>query len=247
VSISIVRGPRILALLGIASVLLFAACGTSTLSLSATEIIAKAKDATSKSLKDAKYSLNLTIDTTTSGAKVSVPATGNGIITANPSRTYSKVSLNLLGTTIDTEIITDGSTSYTKNGGATVWTKSTGNSSSSSLFGATGNFLDISIQNPVLVGHTMINGVDTYHISGKVITTPTAGSTTPDTTSEDLYIRTDNFYLDKISSVTTSTTSILPTGGAGSNTPTTLTITVQFSDWNKGTKIDLPPSDQVQG
>jgi hypothetical protein len=82
-----------------------------------------------------------------------------------------------------------------------------------------------------------VNGHQVYHLRGTLVApTPAATSSTDTPTTEDLWVRTDNFYPAKVMISSTSTT-------AGATSTATATIT--FTSWNTGLTITIPPAKDV--
>lgn len=233
----------VFALLATISVLALAACGGSaaTKPLTAADII---KNAQNSNLKDTTFDAAFAI--TTSG--IALNFTGTGKATQSPNRSEIVYTVSILGQSITSDTITDGNDTYTKTtpGTTTEWVKTTG-SSGSSLGVNSSDLTDFSqLSNATLVGTETVNGYQAYHLKGTVPdSTPTPGPTpsatsTPSTssTTEDLWIRTGNYYPLKVL-VT------LADSSASSGSATTGTVTFTFKTWNTGISIALPPANDV--
>lgn len=181
-------------------------------------------------MKDATFTMDLKI----SGAGgVSFNATGNGKLMTNPDRSTIHLTAQLLGVTIDSDLVTADGYDYDKTAPNTRWTKQASGTS------ATGVSLDYGgMQEVSLVAIETVNGARTYHLKGKVkpAATPTSGSTEA-SSDEEVWVRTDNFYPIKMLVHDASTD---PTSGA-----TMVDGTIVFTAWDSHVKIDIPPADQV--
>ena len=201
---------------------------TPTATPNASQILAKMQAFT---YNDASFTMSL--DFTSQGQSIS--GTGGGKITKNPNRSDIQFSFPLTesGTTytIQFEVITDGSTSYTQISGIPglstngKWIQS---SSSSTSAGITpfdpGQLTNMgSLSNATLVGADTINGVPVYHLTAT--DTGSSGGTA------DIYVRQDNNQPVKISFTMTGSTS-------GS-------ISIVFTSFNTGITISTPSPDQV--
>ncbi len=227
-----VGGSALIAACLAVSVLATAACGaTSTKPLTAAEI---AQKTTQSDLKDTAFKLTASI----SASGLNIVFTGNGKFTKSPPRAELILHTSLLGTTVTIDDITAGGYDYTKTtpSKTTKYVKTKSNSSSG-LGVSGGSFTDFgSIGNPTLVGTETVDGYQTYHLRGTPTTaTPTAGSSsTPGT--EDLWVKTDNFY--PVKAMLTQTSSV-----SGQTASENLTIT--FTSWNTGLTINVPPANDV--
>jgi hypothetical protein len=188
-------------------------------------------------VQQAKYNdATFTLNFTGSFSGTTSTGTGNGKITKNPERADISLTLSVSGQQITVESITDKATNaaYTKISGLDLpgfdgskWTKTDLGSSSSSLFD-TSQITDFSkdLKNLKLVGNDTVDGTKVWHITG----TSTAGG---QNSTIDMYVTQDgNYYPKKV--VVTSTGS-----AAG-------TFTLDFTSFNTGITISLPPADQVQ-
>ena len=216
--------------------LLLAACSTSTSDAGATttgtvapsaqarEILAKAQ---AVKLKDATLK---TLVTTKRGSQT-VTLDGTARTTADPRRVEVAGTASL---GIPYHAIVDGSVIYIKLNDK--WLKYTvGNANAEFNY----DFLSLveQLQNPGLVGTETINGVQTYHLRGTVQTpvTPNANQRI-ETTTEDLWVRQDNYYPAKI---------VAHGGGTNKGTSFTVDVTATFTTWNSGVTITPPSPDQV--
>jgi hypothetical protein len=92
------------------------------------------------------------------------------------------------------------------------------------------------MQQPQLVGAETVNGAATYHLRGMLPQPSDSGSgatanASTDTSTEDLWVRQDNFYPAKVAAQVNGTSS-------GQNV--TADITGTFTAWNSGISIALP-------
>ncbi len=236
--------------LACASMLIVAACGSSTGNPSQLKQVPHPTvqsiltSAQAAHFKDAEYTVTLTISGSSGGQNVSVTGTGNGKATSNPQRSDVTINVSVAGVSLNEEVITDGSNVYTKTTGATKWTKTTATSTdpTSSLTNPTSLFGPSSLQGASLVGVETVNGVSSYHLHGTVPASTlgsAAGSGTGDLTS-DVWFRTDNYYPVKL--VITSTGS---TSGSSAGTYS-VSIIINFTSWDTGVTIQVPPASQVQ-
>ncbi len=162
-----------------------------------------------------------TITISSSADGTAFDGSGSGKFTTSPSRASMTISATIAGQAVEIDVVSDDATSTTYTRIpllSTQWTKS---SSDSSGFG-TGSLGSFDMTNPTLVGTEQINGVNVYHVQGQ--------DTTDTTATDDLYARTDNYQPVRFSVKST-----------GSN------ATIDFTSFNTGITIDLPPTDQVQG
>ena len=223
----------------------FAACGaaSSTAPLSAADIISKAQNAHPK---DATFTLSLMVNGTSNGTAVNTQLTGNGELTRTPPRSHVTLNATISGISVTVEDITDGTTQYNKTTSPSLpsngkWMKTTVSSTDPSnvSFGS----LYTNIKNPKLVGTEKVNGNDAYHITGTPIEdTPTAGTPATSTTStatEDIWVKTNNFYPVKLSITGTSAS------GSGLVDTGTSNTVVTFTKWDSGVSIAVPSPDQV--
>lgn len=206
--------------------LTLAACGVSTpskitLGSPATPDAATiVKNVGKADVKDATFTLNAT--TTMQGANTTLSGTGK--LTLNPTRTDIVLNTTIQQTAVTVEVITDGSTSYTKLSGIpglpATWTKaSTGASSSvdTSQFTKYGN-----LNNATLVGVETVNGTVVYHLKGE------SGGY-----QQDVYVRRDNYYPVKVVVHGTSSAAF--------------DATIVFTAINTGITITPPPASEVKG
>lgn len=223
-----------------------AACGAAgaTTPLTASGIISKAQSAHPK---DATFTLNYTINGTSNGTTINSQLTGSGELTSTPPRSHLTLSGTVIGQTITSETITDGTTEYNKTTAPSLpsdgkWTKTTVSSTDPSA-DLSFSSLYTGIKNPKLIGTETVNGNNTYHISGTPIEdTPAAGTpaaTSTTTSTEDVWIRTDNFYPAKFS-ITGS-----DAAGSGIVDIGTSSIVITFTKWDSGVTITVPSPDQV--
>lgn len=235
----VVTGPNLGVMFLLGCALLLAACGanggsaTATKPLTAAEILQRSQNS---ALKDATFDATLGI----ASSGLTINFTGTGKLTKSPARSELVLHGTLLGVTETVDTITDGNTSYTLTtpGQTTKWVKTTG--SGSALPGSGSSITNYGdLQNPTLIGTETLNGHQVYHLSGKLLdATPTAGSTTSATsaTTEELWVRTDNFYPAKVAINGTTTSS-----GATS----TVNVVLTFTSWDTGITIALPPPSDV--
>jgi hypothetical protein len=237
----IVRAPRRFAgLLMVAlGMLALAACAgpaglgappTPTATPTVSQILDHAKNA---QIKDATFNLNF--QGTAAGTTVS--GNGTGTITTSPNRSDIKLTLNVQGTTVTVDVIsdTDGKASYTKISGLnlpgvddTKWTK--GPLTGGSSLVDTSQFTDFAnLTNAKLVGVETVNGQKVWHLQGTAAAS--AGDTSASGT-EDLFISQDKYYPVQVK--------IHTTGTAAAD------ITLTFTGVNTGATVALPPADQIQ-
>jgi hypothetical protein len=217
-------------------ILLLAACSTSTNdggatttgtvtpSAQAREILAKAQ---AVKLKDA----TLKTQVTTKRGSQTVNLDGTARTTASPRR-VEVVGTASLG--VPYHAIVDGSVIYIELDNK--WLKYTvGNNNAEFNY----DFISLitQLQNPGLVGTETINGAQTYHLRGTVQAPVTPGANQSiETTTEDLWVRQDNYYPAKI---------VAHGGGANKGTSFTVDVTATFTAWNSGFAITPPSPDQV--
>jgi LppX_LprAFG lipoprotein len=218
--------------------LLLAACSTSTgtgagaatstttaaPSAQAREILASAQ---AVKLKDA----TLKTQVTTKRGSQTVNLDGTARTTASPRR-IEVVGAASLG--VPYQAIIDGNVIYIKL--TDKWLKAPlGNANAEFNY----DFLALveQLQNPSLVGTETINGAQTYHLRGTVATPVTPGANQSiETTTEDLWVRQDNYYPMKI---------VAHGGGSSKGTSIIVDVTATFTAWNSGITITPPPPDQV--
>jgi hypothetical protein len=228
-----VRGSAFIAACLAVSVLATAACGaTSIKPLTATDVVQKAQ---TSSLKDTAFDLKL--DVVASGVTISF--TGTGKLTQSPERSEINLHGSFLGQSIQVDDITAGGFDYTKTtpSKTTKYVK-TASGTGSSLGVGGGTITSFgNLHSPTLVGIETVNGHQVYHLRGTLVApTPAATSSTDTPTTEDLWVRTDNFYPAKVMISSTSTS-------AGATSTATATIT--FTSWNTGLTITIPPAKDV--
>lgn len=202
--------------------LLTGASATPTLST----ILQKAQKAT---YKDTTFTMDL--KATTSGQAFT--GKGNGEETTTPKRVKFILTLSAGGLSLDTTTIYDNASgaSYTQIKGLpgtnpNTWSKSSSGASIVDI--ASPNALvDFSkVQNAKLVGTTTKNGVAVWHVSGNYTQGTTAANI-------DAYIRESDY---------------LPAEEVVSSTGSTASdITIDFTKYNSGITIDLPPASSVTG
>jgi LppX_LprAFG lipoprotein len=200
------------------------ATGTVPPSADAREILAKAQ---AVKLKDATLQTQVT---TKRGAQT-ITLDGTARTTADPRRvevvgTASKV--------LPYHAIVDGNVIYIQ--ADNKWLKYTvGNDNAEFNY----DFLALveQLRNPSLVGTETINGAQTYHLRGTVETPVTPGANQSiETTTEDLWVRQDNYYPAKI---------LAHGGGSSKGVSIRVDATATFTAWNSGFTITPPPPDQV--
>jgi hypothetical protein len=193
-------------------------------SAQAREILAKAQ---AVKLKDA----TLKTQVTTKRGSQTVNLDGTARTTADPRRVEVVGSASL---GVPYQAIVDGNVIYIKL--TDKWLKvPLGNANAEFNY----DFLALveQLQNPGLVGTETINGVQTYHLRGTVETPVTPGANQSiETTTEDLWVRQDNYYPMKI---------VAHGGGSSKGTSVTVDVTATFTAWNSGITITPPPPDQV--
>jgi hypothetical protein len=206
---------------------------------SASAILSKAQSA---SYKDASLTYSNTSKSSGGGgADVNTQLTGPGELTHNPSRSHLTLTGSINNQTVAIESITDGSTLYTKSSYSIFksdgfWHQTKVDAGSSAVN------LDkeyAEIQNPKLVGTETVNGYSAYHITGTPAPNHAVESTVTQSGTEDIWIRTDNFYPLKFSGKSTSTDS-------SDGTTDTSSISVVFNKWDSGISIALPPPSQIK-
>ena len=197
--------------------------------------------AASASFKDATFTLtssSVVLGTTTNG-------TGNGALTKSPER--AKITLNipftLAGTTstVTFDIIVDKATdsTYTRItglpsvGGASLgsdkWTKTSTSSAASSSPVDVSSLIDADkMKDAKVIGVETLDGAQVYHLrsTGSSATATVGATPTTGDTTTDIYIRTDNYRVQKITSHTTG------------DSPSDLTLA--FTAYDTGVTIDLP-------
>jgi len=191
--------------------------------------------ASTASYKDATFTLTLSTlisGTTTTG-------TGSGALTKLPER--AKLTLiipfTLAGTTntVTFDIVVDKATdsTYTRITGLPVgsdkWTKTTTSSDVSGSPVNVSSLIDVDkLKDAKLIGVETVDGVKVYHAQATGSTTTTTAGSTPTTSDSttDIYVRTDNYRVQKISSHIT--------GDTASD------VSLTFTAYDTGVTIDLP-------
>lgn len=216
--------------LALSSVFTLGACGiptavnaTPTATPNVTTIVQKTSTAIT-SIKDATYNLKMNLSTDGS----SIDATGNGTMTTSPKRLQMTLNLTLSGISATETLIEDDATgtTYTQGPGvpAGKWQKT---SSGASLTGAADptQISDLSsLANAKLAGTTTKNGQTVWHITG----TETQDGATANV---DAYIRQADYLPAEVDMTTTGTLA--------------MTITMDFTKYNSGVTITLPPASAV--
>jgi hypothetical protein len=200
------------------------ATGTVAPSASAREILTKAQ---AVKLKDA----TLKTQVTTKRGSQTVTLDGTARTTASPRRVEVAGTASL---GVPYQAIVDGNTIYIKL--ADKWLKVPVGSANAEF---NYDFIALveQLQNPTLVGTETINGFQTYHLRGTVQAPVTPGANQKiETTTEDLWVRQDNYYPAKI---------VAHGGGSNNGTSVTVDVTATFTAWNSGITITPPPADQV--
>lgn len=189
--------------------------------------------AQSAQYNDAKFTMNMT--TTTAGT--SLTFTGDGKITKSPDRIEITMSTSISGQSITFDIIGDtaSNTGYFKLSGITLpgvnsstWYKSSGGSSAASALSpiSASTFSQLSqLSNAKLLGTEQLGGTSVWHLQGTSTVSGTA-------TTVDMYVRQDNYRPQRIVAQSTGTTP--------------LNMTINFTGYNTGLTIPLPPASQVQ-
>lgn len=193
--------------------------GTPTPAASAATILANAQQAKPKA---AAYIAD--IQTVANGATTELKETISYIL--QPARAHEIIATTSGGTNSTIETFTDGTTSYIMLGGQwmkagtapDVATLDIGKTTLASVAGASSSF--------TLVGTETLNGVATYHLTAS----PPAATSAQG--KADVWVRQDNYYLVKLTAQEASTT------GAQQGQAT---ISITYSAWDDGVKIDLPP------
>ncbi len=207
-------------------------------SLSASEILSMAQSA---QLKDATFTLSIVPPSGTSTGSSGLPLSlsGAGTLTTTPARDDITFVITVSGTEVNVEEIIDGTTIYLKLPAQAKWLKG----GLSSAIGSP-RVLDYARLNDVkVIGPQTLNGAATYHLSANVASTgtPVVGSSSAET--EDLWIRADDHFPQRIiehvaGSISTSNSSV-PFTLSGS-----YDFKVDFTAWNTGATIALPdPAD----
>jgi hypothetical protein len=213
-----------------------AACGSvAPKALTAEQIAQKVNQA---NIKDAGFDLNLNI---TAGG-TTLTFTGNGKFTQSPARSELTLKGNFLGTDTTIDDITADGYDYTKTTPSTTTKYVKAPIGADSTIGIGGSSINTiaDLNSPTLVGIETINGAPAYHLRGTVTTpTPEANASTPSgPATEDLWVKTSNFYPVKAALSSDSTT-------AGQKTTTLITVT--FTSWNTGITINVPPPSDIEG
>jgi hypothetical protein len=197
--------------------------------------------AATASYKDATFSL--TVSTTIAGTMTN--GTGSGALTKSPER--AKITLNipftLEGTTsnVTFDIVVDKATdsTYTRITGlpsvggiplgSDKWTKTSTSAAAGSSPVDVSSLIDVDkMKDAQLIGVETLGGVQVYHLQSKGSSATATADATPTTadTMIDIYVRTDNYRVQKISSHSTGDTAA----------DTALT----FTAYDTGVTIDLP-------
>lgn len=203
---------------------------------SATSILSRAQ---SMPPKDATFTLNYTITDAANHAQFS----GNGELSSNPPYSHRTIAGTIVGQNIITEEIADDVAKYTKTIVPNMpsdgkWQKTELDSfdpfmrlSFSSLYSG--------IKHPKLVGTGMLNGNRTYHITGtftgEILTAIMPDAVNALSATEDIWIRTDNFYPAKFNITRSSVSSLV----------STTSIVITFIKWDSGIAIAIPSPEQV--
>lgn len=219
-------------------------CGAPNLGAKATAtpdaatILQRAATAT---YKDATFTLTFSsaiLGTTTNG-------TGSGALTKSPERAKITLSVpfTLEGTTsnVTFDIVVDKATdsTYTRitglpsvggiSLGSDQWTKTSTSAAAGSSPVDVSSLIDVDkMKDAKLIGVETLDGVQVYHLrstGSSATATADATPTTADTTT-DIYIRTDNYRVQKITAHTAGTT------------PSDTTLA--FTAYDTGVTIDLP-------
>jgi hypothetical protein len=197
--------------------------------------------AATASYKDATFSLTVStvvLGTTTNG-------TGSGALTKSPER--AKITLNipftLEGTTsnVTFDIIVDKATdsTYTRitglpsvggiSLGSDQWTKTSTSAAAGSSPVDVSSLIDVDkMKDAKMIGVETPDGIQVYHLqsTGSSATTTTDATPVTADTTTDIYIRTDNYRVQKITAHTAGTT------------PSDTTLA--FTAYDTGVTIDLP-------
>jgi hypothetical protein len=197
--------------------------------------------AATASYKDATFSLAVS----TAIAGTTTTSTGTGALTKSPER--AKITLNipftLEGTTnsVTFDIIVDKATdsTYTRIPGlpsvggvplgSDKWTKTTTSSDASDSPVDVSSLIDVDkLKDAKLIGVETLDGANVYHLQSTGSTSTTTEGSTPTTSDSttDIYVRTDNYRVQKISSHSTGDTAA--------------DVTLTFTAYDTGVAIDLP-------
>jgi outer membrane lipoprotein-sorting protein len=168
------------------------------------------------SYKDGTFTI--TLSGTSSGT--SFTGTGSGKFTTSPGRASMTLTATVSGQQVEIDIITDDTTSTTYTRIPLLSDKWTKASTSSSGFGA-GSVGTFNLQNATLLGTEQLNGVTVYHLQGQ--------DTTDAGTKDDFYVRTDTYQPVRVVAKSSDSSA-----------------TIDFTSFNTGITIDLPPASQVQ-
>jgi hypothetical protein len=156
-------------------------------------------------------------------------ASGTFTFTNNPSAYYWHLISTTGGVTKSVDYVSAGGYTYERQyQGATApagikWTVSASGSNVVSVRSLNDTYTPFT--DPTLVGKETVNGVDTYHLQQVI-------QETNDTVTADLWVRQDNFYPAKQVDMIAS--------GAASET-----ISITYTDWDTGQKINAPPAGDV--
>jgi hypothetical protein len=202
--------------------LALAACGGSSAASRPTATATPSAQGILQSVKNGSYkdgAFTITLSGTSSGT--TFDGSGSGKFTTTPGRASMTITANVSGQQVEIDIVSDDATSTTYTRIPLLsdkWTKAASDSSGFS----TGSLGSFEMTNPTLVGTEQLNGTSVYHITGTDSTDATA--------TDDLYVRTDNNQPVRYSVKSTGSTA-----------------TIDFTSFNTGISIDLPPADQVEG
>ena len=197
--------------------------------------------ASTASYKDATFTL--TVSSVISGTTTN--GTGSGALTKSPER--AKITLNIPftfeGTTsnVTFDIVEDKATdsTYTRitglpsiggiSLGSDKWTKTTTSSGAGDSPVDVSSVIDVNkVKDAKRIGVETLDGAAVYHIQSTRSTTTTTVGSTPTTinATTDIYVRTDNYRVQKISSHSTGDTAA--------------DVTLTFTAYDTGVTIDLP-------
>ncbi|MBA3825907.1 MAG: hypothetical protein H0X24_18655 [Ktedonobacterales bacterium] len=197
---------------------------------------------------------------------------GTGVITKSPARVHITLRSSVVGLGVggsEIEEIIDENAVYLKEPFLTKdvtkpWLKLDVKGMAGSTSGLTGsNYLDFSqLQQQQVIGEDIINGKKAWHVHatlGSILASATPGVSATFTAiaqnlnanitySEDIWIFEDSYYPAKISLAESanfasaiSTATPNPTGASSFR----IDETVQFTGWNTGVTIPLPPPSEI--
>jgi hypothetical protein len=166
---------------------------------------------------DALFAITLTITSGGAGASP-LKETGTGRLTTSPYRQDITLSGSVDGVPVTIEALAAGQLLYTRAPGAPTWQAVPAD--------ATSRFLTYGLAAPQLIGREKVVGVATWHVRG--VLTPAAPQDI-----EDLWLRTDNDFPQKVELHATSASS------------TTVAATLTFTRWNTGVTITVPPAGAI--